>query len=53
MNKEENCDLTPQEIQKKFPEYNDLLNDLKIVNLVLINYTDLLYDIAFGKNKKR
>lgn len=53
MNKEENCDLTPQEIQKKFPEYNNLLNDLKIVNLVLINYTDLLYDIAFGKNKKR
>lgn len=53
IDKEENCDLSPQEIQKKFPEYDELVNDLKKGNICLINYTDLLYDIAFGKNKKR
>ncbi len=53
IDKEENYDISPQEIQKKFPEYDELVNDLKKGNKCLINYTNLLHDIAFGKNKKR
>lgn len=53
IDKEENCNLSPQEIQKKFPEYDELVSDLKNVNICLINYTNLLHDIAFGKKKKK
>ena len=48
-NKEENDNLSPQEIQKKFPEYDELVKDLISVNKCLINYTNLLHDIVFAK----
>ena len=48
-NKEENDNLSPQEIQKKFPEYDELVKDLISVNKCLINYTNLLDDIVFAK----
>lgn len=51
--KEENDNLSPQEIQKKFPEYDELVKDLMTVNICLINYTNLLHDIVFDKNGKR
>lgn len=51
--KEENDDLSPQEIQKKFPEYDELVKDLMIVNKYLINYTNLLHDIVFSKKGKK
>lgn len=52
-NKKENENLSPQEIQKKFPEYGELVKDLMGVNICLINYTNLLHDIVFDKNGKR
>lgn len=52
-NKKENENLSPQEIQKKFPEYDGLVKDLMGVNICLINYTNLLHDIVFDKNGKR
>ena len=39
----------PQEIQREFPEYNDLIKDLKATNLRMIEYKKLMYKIAFGK----
>lgn len=51
--KKENKELSPQEIQRKFPEYNELVADLKKVNKWLINYTDLLYEIVFDEKPKK
>lgn len=51
--KEENDNLSPQEIQMKFPEYDELVKDLMNVNKCLINYTNLLHDIVFAKKGKK
>lgn len=48
-NKDENEDLFPQDIQKKFPEYEELIKDMKKVNESLIRYKELLEEMAFGK----
>lgn len=40
-----NC--TPQELQREYPFYSELVYDLKEKNLQLIKYKDLLHDIAF------
>lgn len=45
----DNKSLSPQEIQKKFPEYDDLIADLKITNKRLIKYKELVERIAFDK----
>jgi hypothetical protein len=47
----ENSDpnISPQDIQKKFPEYNELIEDLKNVNNELIYYVDILQEIIFGE----
>ena len=47
----ENNDYTvsPQEIQKEFPEYDKLVGDITIVNDELIYYVSVLQDIVFGK----
>ena len=42
-------DLEPQEIQKKYPEYNDLILDLKKVNSEIINLTNQLDNIRRKK----
>lgn len=45
----ENASLTPQEIQKKYPEYNALLEDLLITNKRLIKYKGIVEKMAFDK----
>ncbi len=40
---------SPQEIQRDFPEYSDLINDLLKTNIRMIEYKNLMYQIAFGK----
>lgn len=41
-----NKNLSPQEIQKKFPEYETLVNDIKEVNKIIIAYASLLKKIV-------
>lgn len=43
--KEELMDMTPQEFQKKYPQYKDLIDDLKRVNSQLIQYSQELKKI--------
>lgn len=45
--KQENADKTPQEIQKKYLHYVELVDDLKITNQRMMEYKELLYEIAF------
>lgn len=47
--KEENKDLSPQEIQRKFPEYKDLSKEMLEVNQKLKNYREILLKLAIGK----
>jgi hypothetical protein len=44
--KEENKFATPQEIQKKYHELDNLIKDLTRVNTILINYKDTLKKIT-------
>lgn len=44
-----NKEGSPQDIQKAFPEYEELLSDLKATNQTMINYKTLRHRIAFGK----
>lgn len=48
--KKEDILITPQEIQKKYPEYDDLIKDLQKTNKKLINYKQDLYRIVFERN---
>jgi len=45
---EENNDLSPQEIQKKYPNYKDLASDLIIVNQNLMRYSYKLRQMVVG-----
>lgn len=45
----ENDDLSPQEIQKMYPEYKSLVEDLVKTNTQMIKYKNLMKEIAFGK----
>lgn len=47
-NIEEYKELTPQEIQKKYPLYDDLINDLKETNNRMIEYKNIMRQIAYG-----
>ena len=40
--KEENLDLSPQEIQRKYPEYEELVRDIKSKNEQMIQFADEL-----------
>ena len=40
---------SPQEIQRDFPEYNELLSDLLITNKHMIEYKNLMFQIAFNE----
>ncbi|ABO35462.1 conserved hypothetical membrane protein [Methanococcus maripaludis C5] len=44
-----NKGLTPQEIQKKYPHYDELKKDMREVNKKLINYRNVLKEIAVGE----
>lgn len=39
----------PQVIQKRFPEYEELLSDMKTTNQNIINFANKMHEIAFGK----
>ena len=41
--------MTPQELQKEYPEYNDLIEDLMRVNTQLIQYSQELKKIVDKK----
>lgn len=43
--------LTPQQIQEKYPDYKDIIIDIKTVNSRMIEYKKLLYKISFGKEE--
>lgn len=52
--KPENASLSPQELQRKFPEYQVLIADLKATNSRLVAYAYLLsrlIDVDFDKQK--
>lgn len=46
--KDDNLDLTPQEIQQKYDRYNVLKSDMETINSNLINYKNSVYKLAFG-----
>lgn len=46
---EKNKDMSPQDIQKKFPEYQALVDDLKATNDIMINYASELKRIIDSK----
>jgi hypothetical protein len=41
--------LTPQELQKKYPDYDNLIKSMKEVNITLIDYANELYKLIKGK----
>lgn len=43
-----NDSASPQELQRQFPEYDSLIEDMKLVNGRLIKYRDTLKRIAFN-----
>jgi hypothetical protein len=46
--KAENKGISPQELQKRFSGYEELIADMKRVNANLIRYKEILQKIAFG-----
>ena len=49
---ENNSTESPQEIQKRYPKYDELVTDLKDTNQHLIAFANKLYEIAFGKKQE-
>lgn len=49
LKKEENINLDPQDIQKKYPKYKELIEDLQSTSAKMRNFRDLLGQIAFKK----
>ena len=45
----DNQNLSPQDLQKRFPEYDKLAEDLQKVNQMLIRYKDYMRKIAFNE----
>lgn len=48
LGKNENADAFPQDIQRKFPDYDGLVEDLQIVNGRLIQYRQKMHDLISG-----
>mgnify|MGYP006117494351 CR=1 FL=1 len=44
-----NENKSPQQIQKDFPQYDLLKEDMSRINRNLINYKDVIYKLAFGE----
>lgn len=42
-------DLSPQDLQKRYAHYNEMISDIKRVNLELQAYSDFLKQLAYGK----
>jgi len=51
LKKKENENLSPQQIQIQYEQYNDLINSMKFVNQLLIEYAEKLKKVTDGKNK--
>ena len=49
LEKEENKSLSPQDIQKKYPEYEKLAEEMIEVNRKLIEYRKILRLLAMGE----
>ena len=49
LEKDENKALSPQEIQRKYPQYDALVREMQVVNQNMINYRKLLKELSFGK----
>ena len=49
LNDEKNKNKSPQEIQKRFNDYDNLINSMKEVNQILIEYSEQLKKIIEGK----
>lgn len=47
--KEENNNLSPQDIQKKYPEYEELTKEMREVNQKLLKYRTILRQLATGE----
>jgi len=47
--KPENQNLTPQEIQQKYPQYRELVNSMLEVNDILMQYSNELHKLIKGK----
>lgn len=47
--KESDAKLSPQDIQKQYPYYDELISDLIETNKKMIAYKELMYKIAFNK----
>jgi len=45
-----NQDKTPQEIQKLYPQYAELIEDMQAVNAKMIGYKMMVHDIAIGED---
>ena len=48
---EKNPELSPQEIQKKYPEYELLVRDILKVNKKMIELNNILCNIAYGRSE--
>jgi hypothetical protein len=44
-------DMDPQEIQAKYPKFQELTGDLLVVNQKLIKYREKMHELVFGPNK--
>jgi hypothetical protein len=48
---DENAAAHPQDIQKKFPDYDQLIEDMLLVNRRLIHYRNRMYKLVTGKDR--
>jgi hypothetical protein len=51
LNKKENENLSPQQIQMQYEQYSDLIDSMKFVNQLLIEYAEKLKKVTGGKSK--
>lgn len=49
INLDENKDKTPQQIQSEYADYKNLFESMKMVNQLLIDYSERLNEIIYGK----
>ena len=50
LKKDGNKHLSPQQIQQKFPQYNELIQSLKQVNILLQEYSKILHNFIYINN---
>ncbi len=51
-NKERLRETTPQQLQKEYPHYSELVSDIQLVNLQLVEYANELRKLVRGIRKK-